>query len=74
MVEQNIYLLKRAITISPSIWRENLLLKLRKTYLKENRMEALNDLDQLMGNKKKMEDVLAENILPAKQKEKAPDA
>jgi tetratricopeptide (TPR) repeat protein len=34
MTEQTIYILKRTITISPSIWRQNLILKLRDIYQK----------------------------------------
>jgi len=66
MIEQTIYLLKRAITLTPAIWRQNLMLKLRNIYISQNMMEALNDLDMLMANKKKLEEVLGHNILPEK--------
>ena len=70
MTEQSIYILKRTITISPSIWRQNLIQKLRDIYQKQNKIEALNDLDLLVNNKKKLEEVLAQNILPDKEKNK----
>jgi len=66
MIEQTIYLLKRAISLSPAIWRQNLMLKLRNIYITQNMMEALNDLDMLTANKKKLEEVLGHNILPEK--------
>lgn len=64
LVDQVIYLLKRAITLSPSIWREGLLQQLKSIYQAQNRMEALSDINHLISNKKKLEEVLAENILP----------
>ena len=66
MIEQTIYLLKRAISLSPAIWRQNLMLKLRNIYITQNMMEALNDLDMLTANKKKLKEVLGHNILPEK--------
>lgn len=70
LVDQVIYLLKRAITLSPSIWREGLLQQLKSIYQAQNRMEALSDINHLISNKKKLEEVLAENILPQESKHK----
>ena len=42
------------------------MLKLRNIYISQNMMEALNDLDMLTANKKKLEEVLGHNILPEK--------
>lgn len=65
--DQQIYLLKKAITLSPSIWRDSLLEKLARIYQQQNCMEAYQDLSYLMANKKKLEEVLAENLNPAKE-------
>lgn len=65
--DQQIYLLKKAITISPSIWRDSLIEKLTRIYQQQNCMEAYQDLIYLMANKKKLEEVLAENLNPAKE-------
>ena len=53
--DQQIYLLKKAITLSPSIWRDSLLEKLAGLYQQQNCMEAYQDLSCLMVNKKKLE-------------------
>lgn len=65
--DQQIYLLKKAITLSPSIWRDSLLEKLARIYQQQNCMEAYQDLSYLMANKKKLEEVLADNLNPAKE-------
>jgi hypothetical protein len=52
MAEHTICILKRTITISPSIWQQNLILKLRDIYQKINKIEASKDLDVLSDDKK----------------------
>jgi hypothetical protein len=52
--------LKRVIGISPSIWRERLLLKLERLYEREGKIESLLDLRRLLSNKDEMENVLTE--------------
>lgn len=46
--EQLIYLLKRAIKISPNLWREKLISKLQQVYEREGKTEALTDLLHLI--------------------------
>lgn len=47
--------------ISPAIWREKLISKLMEAYLKDNRSEAIADLQRLIANKDYLENVLNEN-------------
>lgn len=59
IVEINIYLLKRALRVCPTLWREKVLARLRELYEKTNNKDALRDMDNFMWDLGKLEALLS---------------